>query len=206
MKSKVLVVLLVLAPSCSDPRKPSEKNFRVAIQAYLDASYPKCILMGSFPVDTPELDLSNMSPALEALKDAGVLTSREKSRRTAGGFFGEKKKTQVLSTYDLTSEGRKSYDPNAGKGRGGICIGKARVIDIARFTEPADFLGSRISSVTYTFAVENLPPWAHNAAVAKAFHQVEQWNNSPLQASDVVVLTNKGWVHQKMTRMTRSGG
>jgi hypothetical protein len=196
-RDKVALVVLLGAfqVGCSNPRKPNEANFSKAVQSYLDEAFPKCIIRGQFPTQSVQWDLMNVNRGLHALALAGVLTEVPAKRK---GEF----------TYDLTAEGKKVFRPEKATDpsppiRGGICIGRAELTSITRFTEPADMMGVRMSQVAYRYRVTSLPAWAHHEALQKLpqFNDLRKWLESakePLAANDAVILTNEGWVHDRM--------
>lgn len=43
------IIVLALTP-CSGPKDANEKNFKAAIQTYLDSEYPMCYIKAQFPL------------------------------------------------------------------------------------------------------------------------------------------------------------
>ena len=193
-----------LATGCSDPKAASEKNFEAAIQSYLDTAYPKCYFTRQFPT-TNEFDIGGSGAVLQALTQAGLLVEKEESRKEVAQWGGGKK-VVVKSSFDLTDEGRKFYQPDAvkrpgGEAIGGFCFGRAAVKAITQFSEPADMFGHRISRVSYSYTVSELPGWAKKPEITSALKALQADAASaeePVKALDALVLTNTGWVHEKL--------
>jgi hypothetical protein len=88
-----------------------------------------------------------------------------------------------------------------GKTLGGFCIGKATVNEIGQFSEPSEMFGQRISRVNYTYEVSNFPEWAKLPEVIEAIKGLRADIGSataPIKKLDVLVMTNNGWVHEKL--------
>jgi hypothetical protein len=111
----------------------------------------------------------------------------------------------------------------------GFCYGEPRVVEIINYSEPADLLGQKVSEVHFTYAVFNLASWAASDTIryaaeqalnsdtdpsklkksmnAKKLEQITdavtrhvQSEKSPLKEKTVLILTNTGWMHEKMFR------
>ncbi|GLX91994.1 hypothetical protein Pfra02_45620 [Pseudomonas fragi] len=201
-----LVILATALVGCSDPKKASESNFEKATQAWLDTAYPKCFLMSAFPVESKEFDLSNTDKTLHALAGAGVLKEVELSRKEIPASVFQAARTKIQYSYDLTDEGRKYYKSDAQKRRDGttapgLCIGKAKVEKIEQFSEPGDMMGQKISRVTYTYRVDDLPKWAGDEAVVSNNRDLAPMAASkvtPIKETRAFILTNNGWVHERL--------
>lgn len=197
------VAVLVALSGCSDPKAASEKNFKIAAQAYLDSVYPKCYHTETFPVtrDYIEGEKRNVLPALVK---AGLLSEQELSRVETRSWSGDGK-FLVKSAFSLTEDGRKFYmEPAKTPGQdksGGFCLGKAEVTELARFTEPSEISGHRISRVNYSYAVKELPGWAKSEDIQAAIPDLKADAESAIEAlkrTDTFVLTNTGWMHQAL--------
>lgn len=208
MQRKILplVILATALVGCSDPKKASESNFEKATQAWLDTAYPKCFLMSTFPTESKEFDISNSNKTLHALAAAGVLKEVELSRKEIPANMFQSARTQVQYSYDLTDEGRKYYKADAQKLRDGstapgLCIGKAKVVKVEQFSEPGDMMGQKISRVTYTYSVDDLPKWAADKAVLESNRDLGPMVSSkdtPIKETRAFILTNNGWVHERL--------
>lgn len=203
LKLTLAAAMAFLISGCSDPKTPNEKNFAAAVQAYLDTTYPKCYLTTEFPT-TVEWDVGGMKTKLRALAKAGLVLEKEGSYeiQTLGG----RKQFAPAPAFTLTDEGKKFYKSDAvklinGKTMGGFCFGKARVNQVGQFTEPSDTFGMRISRVNYTYEVSDLPTWAKSPVIQAAIPELKadvESDKVPIKKLDVLVLTNNGWVHERL--------
>lgn len=201
-----LAILATALVGCSDPKKASESNFEKATQAWLDTAYPSCFLMSAFPVESKEFDIGNTNKTLHALAGVGVLKEVELSRKEIPANLFQSARTQVQYSYDLTDEGRKYYKADARKLRDGnlvpgLCIGKAKVVKVEQFSEPGDMMGQKISRVTYTYQVDDLPKWTANEAVIASNRELAALVSSketPIKETRAFILTNNGWVHERL--------
>ncbi len=206
MKILPLVILATALVGCSDPKKASDSNFEKATQAWLDTAYPSCFLMSAFPVESKEFDVTGNDKMLHALAGAGVLKEVELSRKEIAASLFQPARTQIQYSYDLTDEGRKYYKADAQKRRDGntapgLCIGKAKVDKIEQFTEPGDMMGQKISRVTYTYKVDELPKWASDPTVVATHRELAPMvasKDTPIKETRAFILTNNGWVHERL--------
>jgi hypothetical protein len=198
------LITAIALVGCSDHKAASEKNFTVAIQSYLDTAYPKCYFVHNFPA-TDDFDIGGNRPALGALTKVGLLVQKEE-RKEVRKLFGAGTQVQIKTTYDLTEEGRKYYKVDAAKGLmgnsiGGFCFGKARVKAITQYSEPADMFGQKISRVNYEYTVGDFPAWATTPEVIGAINTLKaevESSTTPVKKLEAVVLTNNGWVHERL--------
>lgn len=203
---KLLLTLAVLSlAGCSDPKAASEKNFKAAMQNYLDTAYPRCYFTGNFPEVKADWDFAHRNAAMAALEKAGLLRSSEIEQQEKQ-MFSAQTRTVKRTSYELTEEGKKYYKPGVtqnlkGDSMGGICAGKAVVKSIGQFTEPAEMMGQKISRVNYEYTVTGLPGWAQSADLQKTLVGLQEdarSESSPVKGIVAMVLTNNGWVHEKM--------
>ena len=202
---RIIAGLFFLAAisSCSDPKVASEVNFRKAIQEYLDKSYPKCYVKTDLPV-TIDWDISGVKKKLQALAKVGLVVESMGQIERPG--FGNNKNIVTAPTFDLTDEGKKYFKQIVsttmrGRTFGGFCIGRATVKEIGQFSEPSDIFGQRISHVNYTYEVSDFPEWAKSPEVLEAIEDLKKDVEStihPIKELDVLVMTNNGWVHEKL--------
>ena len=200
----ILIALLSVA-GCSDPKAASEKNFKVAVQNYLNTAYPRCYVVRNFPTDKDEWNFNRANDTLEALAKSGLLSKKE-TKEEQKNMFGQGTHTVTKLTYDLTAEGKKYYKPGVTKNlrgdtMGGFCVGKANLKSIAQFSEPADMMGLKVSRVNYDYVVTDLPAWANAPDMQQALGELKADVDSkltPRKAAEAVVLTNTGWVHEKL--------
>ncbi|MEX5342852.1 hypothetical protein [Pseudomonas sp. I2] len=202
----VPLALLATLAGCTDTKDASEANFQKAAQAYLDTQYPRCFVITSFPTKTRDFDLNGTNKALHALAQVGVVSEKEISRTQVPERLWQPARTDIYYAYDLTDEGRKYYKADAqqrmnGTTSGGLCFGKAQVTAIERFSEPGEMMGQQISRVTYAYKVTDLPAWAGDDNVKAGISGLDKIVASaqtPLKETRAMVLTNKGWVHERL--------
>lgn len=74
-----------------------------------------------------------------------------------------------------------------------MCAGHYKVDEVARFSEPSSALGHTISEVSFTFSPVDVPAWAKDDAVQKAYRL-----NSRLaehaKGTRTLVLASDGWI------------
>jgi hypothetical protein len=206
MRKTVLLMSLVgIIAGCSDPKAANEANFKTAMQNYLNTAYPKCYVLQKFPASIQAgFDLFDLKPKFVALSKAGLLAETEQTEVQNTGFGG--KRTITKTVFDLTPEGKKYYKEDAGQSMsgnriGGFCGGKATVTAVTQFTEPSDLMGQKISRVNYEYKVSDFPDWAKSPEVqaqVKGLKADVESDSVPLKALDVALLTNNGWVHERL--------
>ena len=205
MRNIFIPVLLLALSGCADPKAASEKNFKVAMQHYLDSAYPRCYFASNFPVKKSDWDIGGANATLAALEKAGLLSANEVQQEEKLMFSQQTRSVTRLS-YDLTEEGKKYYKADAsenmrGEKTGAFCVGKAAVKSIGQFTEPADMMGQKISRVNYEYTVTDLPAWTKSPDLHRVIRGLEadvQSTSVPIKGVVAMVLTNNGWVHEKM--------
>ncbi|AXO88568.1 hypothetical protein DZC75_11380 [Pseudomonas parafulva] len=203
-----LAIVTTALVGCSDPKKASEENFEKAAQAWLDKAYPECLVTSTFPMNTLEFDVYGTNKTLNALAEVGVLTAVETSRKDYPENIFQKARTEIKYRYELTDEGRKYLKDDArtkpdGTVIPGLCIGRAKVDKIEQFSEPGDMMGHRISEVTYTYKVDDLPKWASTPALMDVNSDVKRMvasQEKPIREKRAFVLTNNGWIHERLFR------
>lgn len=208
MKGKLVFIAIAvgLLAGCSDPKKASDENFQKAAQAYLDTQYPKCFLVAAFPVKTLDFDVSGQNRVLHALAGVGIVKETELSRKDIPKTMFSPARTDINYSYDLTDEGHKYYKDDArqlssGNKLGGICVGKAKVVKIDQFSEPGEMMGQKISRVTYSYQINDLPTWAHDQNVLTASNELNAAvasEKAPIKETRAMILTNNGWVHERL--------
>lgn len=199
MRKTILATLLALALiGCSDPKEASEKNFEASIQRFLDSGFPVCVIRQNFPVDSSGYSFHNNFKVFDEMTKVGLLNKIEEMKKP-----NKYSKPINVATYNLTEEGKKYYQQNAGKNLrndklGGFCFGKAKVEEIIDFTEPADMFGATLSSVNFTYSVTNVPDWAKKLEITSQNEQIKKLveaTEKPVKGEAKLVLTNKGWKH-----------
>lgn len=205
MRYLAIPALILVLTGCSDPKEASEKNFKIAIQSYLDSAYPRCYFVSNFPAIKGDWDIGGKNSGLIALEKAGLLKSTEVQEEEKQ-LFSQATRMVTRLSYDLTPEGKKYYKPAAAKNMkgeemGGFCIGKASVKMVGQYTEPAEMMGQKVSRVNYEYTVTDLPAWTSSPDVQRALKGIKadlDSEKNPIKELDALVLTNNGWVHERM--------
>ena len=204
--SAMALLALSLGGCSDDPKAANEKNFKVALESYLKVEYPTCVFLFNFP--TPEFGYGVLGPLrLRALEKAGLVTSKQEMITPPS--FGGKPKPELGPMFSLTEEGKKFYSPSVpskrgrGEGVGGFCVGKASLATLAQFSEPADFMGHKVSQLSYTFTITDLPAWTRHPAILELSSELKelvQSDGNQIKGQATVALTNNGWVHGDLIR------
>lgn len=178
----VLVLSTVLVYGCSDPKEPNEKNFSMAIEDYYAKTDKYCF--GKRIKEEIHGDL----PHYEALSSIGLLKIIRKGRKWGNRF----------AIFDLTDKGKRVYVPNRG-----FCYGTLSVSNIVNYTEPQNLFGRKIVRVKYKYKLVDIPDWALSLAADNNHKDyilslMKSQINSQNEATDTLMLTGKGWVHEKL--------
>lgn len=191
-------VALLLAGCGSDPKAVNDASFKTALQGWFDED-PVCtrlVAMGDVPL-VREVRNRIDQKEIEAAVAAGLL-SVEPFR--AVPRFG---KTPVdYRRYTPTEAGKDAIRKNdRGLGSVDICFARRQIEGIETFTEPADMAGIHLSRVTYRYRLVDIASWTDDEAIKVALPAIGRaLARSPAQATDTLMLTNKGWRHQRALR------
>jgi hypothetical protein len=134
-----------------------------------------------------------------SLAQSGLLTMSMAKNTTGTG-------PALVPNFELTDEGKKFYQAKANgsprKG-GGFCFGKAKIKSVEQFTEPAEFLGKKVSPVTYRYEVTDIPEWVKSQTIVQA----NSWlagdltsQQTAARSTATLVLTNDGWSHPDLLK------
>jgi hypothetical protein len=189
--------------ACNSVKKPSDKNFRNAIDQYLAKHGEACTVIGrQFPVDVPETEQKardGIGPGLAALERAGLVQG---SKRTAAvhGMLDPLRDSippQAVKHYELTSEGKKYFReiPGTFGMSGGFCYGRKTVDSIVKWTEPILMGAYSQTEVTYTYKIVESASWSERPDVQRAFSDIQTTETGVSKTTQVagLQLTNKGW-------------
>ena len=202
------LLLAILMAGCSNAKNANENNFKAAAQAFLNLEYPYCYVTVDLPYRTDTLSFSDPSKVLHALSTVGIVKETEVERKTIPASWGSDERIEIIYSYELTDEGAKYYKTDAtqsimGNDLAGLCFGKANVAKVVTFTEPTEFMGVKVSRVTYTYTVSDIPEWAKNAEVQEVIDQLKedvQSAKTPTERTDAFILTDKGWIHERLMK------
>lgn len=197
--SSVLISSMVALTACNSAKKPSDANFRMAINQYLAKHGRACTWIGqAFPVDVSELEQKSPAgtgPEMAALEAAGLVRSSDTVVVTPG-VFGPGTPHRV-KRYEPTAEGRRYFQQVAAVlgQSAGFCYGDKTVDAIVKWTEPVKAGPYSQTEVTYTYKIADLAPWAQRPDVQREFGDVRATINGISKSNEVIDLqvTNLGW-------------
>ena len=199
--SLVSIVALVLLSACNDAKKPSDSNFRRAVNQYLRKHGEACTMIGrEFPVDVTESEQRLQSGAamqMAVLEQAGLVRSSNTTAVVHGMLDALHGPTppQPVKRYDLTAEGQKYFRRTLGIFGQTIsfCYGDKTVDSIVKWTEPVTMGAATQTEVTYR--ITDLAPWAERSDVQREFGDVRATVSEISKSNEVVglQLTNQGW-------------
>ncbi len=176
----VLAGWFALLAGCGDKTAANKENFTAALKetysATSDCLFDKAL---HFPYEVGVNDklLSDTRRRLDALTTAGLV---EREPQIKGH--------DTINHYVLTASGQ------AAPGGGRFCYGRREVTSVDRFTEPAEFHGSRFTKVDYHFHEKTNADWARAAAIRSAFPEVAKVMSEQPVDEATLVLTQDGWV------------
>ncbi len=197
--------LLLLAAGCQKNHNQAQPvdtgGFKTALDSYYQA-HPSCVWNSpqQMPID---LDEHKPDPAqeqqLDALVKAGLLTKKRTDKEIPAEDHHRRHRERVIE-YTLTDQGKSAWttdtsaDTTAGNAQsaaGNFCVGSPHVVSIGN-AMPAP--NDTRYSVSYRFALGQLPAWATNSDVQAAFPAIAA-ENSEKQIAALAVLskTPSGW-------------
>ena len=177
------VTVIVALAGCTKPNAPTKANFRKAIEPLVHDAFctpikapPISDEEAGTPVDRPAFPLvirqkaghglsddQSARDALDEAAKAGLLT-REAKTMPLPPYPGstDPKVSTAIVAYTPTEKGKDYFRGVASRTYGGdirkfanLCLGDGKLDDIVRWTEPADALGMKFSTVTYQLSVTN---------------------------------------------------
>ena len=192
----------VLVSGCGGPKKPSESNFRAAINRYLSKNGKACIpVVQSFPADIPVARLNESSGTpleMAALEKAGLLRSSNTMAVADGMLDALRGPTPArpVKRYELTAEGQKSfrkYLTLIGP-MNGFCYGQEQVDSIVKWDAPSKQETDFVTAVTYTSKLEQIAGWANQPDIDRAFPVIKATvDETNINQIVGLHLTNRGW-------------
>lgn len=192
---------LVLA-ACGSAKDANKSNFRKAIQAYLDTQAGLCVPLPSAKIPFTLMHkrefMQEPVEKADALVEAGLLTSR---KIEAKGQFTDR--LQPANEYQITALGKKYLvDSGAASGfsRAAFCTGKFSVVEVENFTEPGDMMGVKVSQVHFRYKVQAAADWIQSAKLRELHADLSKQAQGETSAKATLILTNDGWVHEKLLR------
>ena len=204
----------LLTTACgNDPKAANEANFEAALNAHY-AQMKQCIRVGSPPnadgiIQEFRTDGSVQDKQLSfynGLVDLGLLDAVSYQKDTKN-FSGQVTGKADWVGYKFSAKGKTflrpaELDPGAfSTGARQLCYGTPQVVEIVSFTEPAEAMGVKVSSVQYIYKLVDIAPWANEPALSKQYEWLpERISNPSIAKEDDLVLTNNGWVHSNVLK------
>ena len=209
---------MVLLAGCSDSKKASDGNFKKAIDAYLvkkpmcinaptsdtrpagqekgASPFPAYVAMPTAPAG--QSNFEDRTRSFDALVKSGLASTSTGTIESDSSWGGSKTKLAV-KIYNLTEQGQKAFvkSPDGNPYGNDFCYGTPAVSEVTQFTEPSAAFGATMSSVAYTYHVNDQAGWATNPAMVEAFPILKQATGDKLEGKTTVVLTNNGWVDSR---------
>ncbi len=189
--------------ACNNVKKPSDANFRNAINQYLAKHGDACAaIVRQFPIDVPkseQKDQYGIGPQMVALEQAGLVHSSNTIAVVHGMLDALQGSTpsQPVKRYELTMEGKKYFRQAPGLlgQTSSFCYGQKTVDSIIKWTEPMTMGAYSQTEVTYTYKIVNLAGWAQRTDVQHVFSDVRDTVNAASKTNQIagLQLTNQGW-------------
>lgn len=204
---------LLMTACGNDPKASNEANFEAALNVHY-AQMKQCIRVGSAPnadgiiqefrtdggVQDKQLSFYN------GLRDLGLLDAVSYQKDTKS-FSGQVTGKVAWVGFKFSEKGKTFLRPAEldtgafSTGARQLCYGTPQVVEIVGFTEPAEAMGVKVSSVRYTYRLVDIVPWASDPALSKQYEWLpERISNSSIAKDDELVLTNNGWVHSSVLK------
>ncbi len=190
---------VVSLTACNDAKKPSDGNFRKAINQYLAKHGKACTWIGRpFPIDVSESEqkLQSGTGAQMTVLEAASLVRSSDAVAATPGILGPDAPRRV-KRYEPTEAGKKYLQqvPGVLGPSAGFCYGDKTVDSIVKWTEPVTMGADSQSEVTYTYKIANLVPWAARSDVQREFGDIRTTVNGISKSNEIagLQLTNHGW-------------
>jgi hypothetical protein len=164
----------VMVLGCSDNKKPTDKNFLATLNAYY-ATRDECLFTSTlrFPYETA---IKDESPS--GSKGMDALTASDLMKRQEAKVIG-------VNRYTLTPAGERAG--------GRFCYGHREATAILSFTPPAGPEGHQTTTVTYRYAIRDLPLWANTDVMRSAFPALAKSTSGDPEDTAKLGLTMNGW-------------
>ena len=208
----LLGTALTLSACGNDSKAANEANFETALNAHY-AVMQQCIQIGSKPNDegiiqeyrsTAQTAGGNQGREISfynGLVDLGLLEAAT-YQRDERGFSGQVKGKADWVGYKFSENGKSYLRPASldkgvfSTGSPQLCYGARQVVEITNFTEPAEVMGVKASTVQYNYKIVDVEPWAKAPTFTSRYDRLpERLSDQSIEADDDLVLTNNGWVH-----------
>lgn len=175
---------------CGGAEKPTPKNFTKILNAY-HANNPQCIV-AAVDIDKDgsagplRIARAERPSSMDRLSKAGLMTRTER-------IVGTPPKNQAF--YQATPLGLAKLEPSTfGGDVMKACFGNREVVEILEISEPALKKDALITTVKYTFTMQNTQDWAKTQVMKDGFAQLKfDMKDGGNQRTEDLVKTDKGW-------------
>ena len=200
-----VAAVLLGALGCSGPKDVSKANFERVIQRHYSTLRP-CFTIRiptggmlsrrsqKSPYQILESDPDELKALLGEAVRVGLLTKQASTMEVATGFRSSEELPAI--TYEPTVAGKQAIKTSKiGTSRLTLCYGSYVIEDITSFTEPADFMGQRVTEVRFTYKVTNVDRWASESPLfQREFDGLAEALDGKVYAGKAaLLLTSEGW-------------
>lgn len=218
-KPLFLCIAFGLLSGCSgDPKAPTKENFAKAAQAYLDTQ-PLCVAVTdansevrvtrgfdsgySDAKPAPTLDDAfRKIPLLKTFSDQGFITVAMETRTESNPEWpNNPPQTSTYAKVSITDAGKPFYKPDISSPitpGAGFCYAEMELVEIGQFTEPSEMRGAKVSRVSFTQKAVEVQPWVEKLEAGYGLGTRLKRQIEGQKVTAAFVLTNEGWVHEKM--------
>ena len=194
-----LLVGVVLFVACNSATKPSDANFRKAIDVYLAKHGRACTWLGRpFPIDISDSELRaqfGTGLKMAVLERLGLVHSSD-ATALAPAILGAGTPHHV-KRYEPTDAGKRFVQTALGAmgQTAGFCYGEKVVDSVVKWTQPVTSGAASEVEVTYTYTIHDLAPWTEQPDVQNAFGDIRSTINGISKSNEIVglQLTNHEW-------------
>ena len=201
MRRYSLVVLagVMLVTACDSSTKPTNANFRKAINQYLAKHGEACAWIGRpFPIDIPDSELGAQSGTgfqMVVLERVGLVRSTD-AVAIAPVILG-RPVTHHVRRYEPTDAGKRYLQqaPVILGQSAGFCYGDKTVDTVVKWTQPVTAGAATQAEAIYTYKLLNLAPWAEQPEIQNAFGDIRSTVTGISRSNEIIglELTNRGW-------------
>lgn len=200
-----LILVIAIMFGCSSPKDATETNFKKAINEYFTQEAKPCLDLGmALPRQLTSQEGASAAPLLAELVQLGFVSVAD-SEKEMFDFLSTRKRKAPAKTFALTDKGKAIATVEERiTGNTQLCYGRYQVTDVTNFTAPADMMGLRVTNVDFQFEAADLADWATRSTVLQKHSQQLARDigsrTAPLTGHASLVLTNNGWVHERLQR------
>ena len=182
----VIFALGSLMTGCNSKNGPDERLLGRLISAALEQK-TRCIYVSQMPYKMTD---SGPPTGYDALTRVGLLERSQVSQPVGAGILGKPIYSHER-VYQLTPLGQKFY--RNGKE---LCYAPLELVEVKRFSAPAQVLGKVITQVTYSYKAKSVADWALNDDVQRSYYFLRlniASSRTPIETTAVLSEASNGW-------------